>query len=322
MECEKMDDAGLPPPEPSLPVPTPEPPPAPPPAKRVIAPALGEAITSLATGNSYTMGPPIGEGAFGVVFACRDFWGNELAAKVLKPVGSYDQVKARATDEMLKLVTFRHPHITYIYDAFEFRDTFYIITERCYGPLTRLFDLGSFNGLLWVIPIARCLLQAVNYLHVNKTAHQDIHLGNVFTSFSRDEMMPQNPGSIGFKLADLGVAKLFEDLGAANTRAPWMLPPEVINAEFGPIDHRVDLYHTGLLLLQVARSEQLTFTQDEVLAGKPRELALELQSPFSGALEKALRRRVMYRTATAMELWWDLGNSPEVASAAVEAGGK
>ena len=108
-------------------------------------------------------------------------------------------------------------------------------------------------------------------------------------------------------LGDLGIARLFEELGAANTRAQWMLPPEVLNpSEFGPIDYRLDIYHVGLLLLQIAVSKELRFTREEVLDGKPREMALALAPPYNFALEKALRRHVPFRTASAMELWRDL----------------
>src|SRR5262245_59265840 len=86
-----------------------------------------------------------------------------------------------------------------------------------------------------------------------------------------------------------------------------MLPPEVLDPqEYGVMDHRIDIYHTGLLLLQIALSDEIRFTKEEILAGKPRELALTLPAPYKVALEKALRRHVEYRTASALELWRDL----------------
>jgi len=282
-----------------------------PPAKSVVHPVPGEVITSFATGNTYTIGERIGEGYFGVVYGCVDVWNNDLAAKVLKPMGSYERVRHSAEAELQKLVLLRHPHITYVFDAFEYRDTFYIITERCYCPLTNLFTLDPFYGPLWLMPIARCLLQAVQYVHLNEYAHQDIHPGNVFAAFAKDEMRPEEPGAIQFKLGDLGVAKLFSELDSTNTRADWMLPPEALDpSEFGPVDHRIDIYHIGLLLLQLAYSREIRFSREEVLAGRPREMALELSSPFTFALEKALRRHVAFRTASAMELWRDL-HSPQ-----------
>jgi serine/threonine-protein kinase len=256
------------------------------------------------------MGATIGEGNFGIVFECADVWGNNLAAKVLKPKGTYEDVRASAEAELKKLVALRHPNITYVFDAFEYRDTFYIITERCWRPLSQLFSLNWFVGNVWLMPIARCLLQAVHYIHLNQFAHQDIHPGNVFTSFAKSELLrmdSREPGSIQFKLGDLGVAKLFAELNQENTRALWMLPPEVLDpSTFGPIDQRIDLYHVGLLLLQLAHSKELRFSREEILAGRPREMALALGRPYSFALEKALRRHVAYRTATAMELWRDL----------------
>src|SRR3989304_6699504 len=102
-------------------IPLPSVPPPISPAKSVIPPAQGEVITSSLTGNTYTMGDKIGEGFFGVVYSCVDIWGNDLAAKVLKPTGTYDLVKSSALAELRKLLILRHPHITYVFDAFEFR---------------------------------------------------------------------------------------------------------------------------------------------------------------------------------------------------------
>jgi len=198
------------------------------------------------------MGEKIGEGHFGFVYGCVDVWNNNLAAKVLKPLLPYEKVRAAAEAELSKLLALRHPHITYVFDAFEYRDTFYIITERCYCPLTDLLLNDWFDGSVWVMAIARCLLQAVYYIHINQYAHQDIHLGNVFAAFAKNEMNAADPGAIQFRLGDLGVAKLFSEIDATNTRAQWMLPPEVLDpSEYGPLDHRIDIYHCGLLFLHL-----------------------------------------------------------------------
>lgn len=295
----------------------PTPPEGPPPPKRVIPPTPGESITSLATGCTYEMGPEIGAGHFAVVHACKDIWNNELAAKVLKPIGTYEKVRASAEAEVTKLMTLRHPYITFVYDAFEFRDTFYIVTERCHSSVKDLFSLPDFQGPLWLMPIARCLLQAVHYLHLNDYVHQDIHSGNVLAALVRDEMLAEDRSVIVFKLSDLGVARLRGDISMTNTRAQWMLPPEVLNPdEYGPLDHRLDIYHTGLLLLQLACSREIPLTQDEILRGVPRDMAMGLPAPLNFALEKALRRHVQYRTATAMELWRDLHSPPQLGGTA------
>lgn len=301
--------AGSPQTPPNAETPATAPPPEPAP-KTFIVPSPGEVITSLLTNNTYTMGQQIGEGSFGVVFDCADGWNNQLAVKVLKPLKSFEEVREAAVGEVQKLFLLRHPFVTYVYDAFEYRDTFYIITERCDHSLAQLFPETWFEGPAWLMPVARCLLQAVHFIHNSGFAHQDIHLANVFVAHERNEMDVNDPGALRFKLGDLGVAKLLSELSPQNTRAPWMLPPEVINpAEFGPIDHRTDIYHCGLLFLQLALSNELRFTQEETMAGTPREMACKLPPPLSFALEKALRRHAAMRTGTAQELWRDL-NSP------------
>ena len=281
------------------------------PVKSATQPSFGETITSLFTRNTYTIGQQIGEGHFGVVYACSDVWNNELAVKVLKPIGTYEQVKEKAEGEFSRLIELRHPNITFVYDAFEYQDTFYIVTEGCHSPISKIFDLSDFDGMSWFMPIARQLLQAVHYLHLNNYVHQDIHEDNVFSTFIQDEMIPDRD-AIQFKLGDLGVTKFLDDVDAANTRARWLLPPEVLNpSEFGPTDTRIDIYHLGLLFLQLACSSRLQFTPEEILSGKPREMALQLSFPYNTALEKTLRRHVAYRTESAMELWRDL-NAPQM----------
>jgi serine/threonine protein kinase len=275
-----------------------------------ILPSPGEAIVSELTGSTYTIGEPIGQGSFGIVYACIDDWDNQLAAKVLKPTKPPQEMQAAALAEMNKLVRLRHPQITYFFDAFEYRDVCYIITERCAMSVADLLAADWFQGPIWTFAIARSLLQAVQFLHLNEYAHQDIHAANVFALSARNELNPAETGATQFRLGDLGVAKLFSEIRPENTRAKWMLPPEVLNqSEFGAPDHRVDIYHSGLLLLQLEHSKELRFTQEEIIEGKPRQMALQLRAPFNFALEKALRRHVSKRTETARELWRDL-NSP------------
>lgn len=275
--------------------------------KSAVQPTPGESITSLATGNTYIIGEEIGEGAFGIVYSCRDVWENELAVKVLKPHGSYERVRGSAESELKKLVELRNPFITFVYDAFEFRDTFYIVTERCHFSIPAIFAIQKYNGITWIRPVARCLLQAVHFIHLNNYVHQDIHLRNVFGAFIKGEMSNPTEKPLVFKLGDLGVAKLVSEVNGQNTRAQWMLPPEVLRPnEFGPTDKRIDIYHTSLLLLQIFSGKEIQLTQEEVLSGRPRQMAESLPPPYNVALSKGLRRHASLRTETALELWRDL----------------
>lgn len=277
-----------------------------------IAPVLGERITSTTTGNTYWIGERIGGGNFGDVYHCIDSWDNKLAIKVLKPKDTYENIRQQAIAEYGKLMRLRHPQITYVHDAFEYRQAFYIVVERCMSSINELMaQVDDFKGEIWLRPIARNLLQAVHFIHINNYAHQDIHGGNVLYAWIEDAMRPENISAITFKLADLGITKLVPEMDATNTvLAEWMRAPEALKPqEFGPMDQRMDIYHCGLLFLQILLGRPLTFTAEQVLAGAPRAEALKIGPPYSFALEKALRRHVQYRTSTAMELWRDL-NTP------------
>ena len=53
-------------------------------------------------------------------------------------------------------------------------------------------------------------------------------------------------------------------------------------------------------------NEVTQFSTQDILAGKPRQLAEGLNSPYAGAIARALRRHVYYRTQSALELWKDI----------------
>jgi eukaryotic-like serine/threonine-protein kinase len=278
-----------------------------PPASLIFSPTVGTQITCTATGNTYTFGKKIGEGFFAVVHECTDVWNNELAVKLLKPLLPLDALRAAAAREFGTLMTVRHPNISYVHDAFEYQSSFFIVTERCHSTLHGLFTLPAFNGLVWLMPIARCLLQAVHALHLRQVVHQDIHAGNVMAAFVKGEMAKPEVEPLHFKLCDLGIARVLNELHVTELRKISIMPPELHDpATYGPLDHRIDVYHVGLLLLQLAYSRLLEFSTQEILEGKPREMALQLPPPYSVALEKALRRHVQYRTADMLELWRDL----------------
>ncbi len=108
--------------------------PPPPPPRFFRPPQPGQTIT--AGDNTYLIGQPLGEGAFASTFACSDGWTNQLVVKVLVPrrQETYQQIRANWEREITSLLTLRHPNITYVHNAFEYQDTFYIVVERCAGP--------------------------------------------------------------------------------------------------------------------------------------------------------------------------------------------
>ncbi len=270
-------------------------------------PTDGEQISC--EGRKYVIGSFVKKGAFGATYECTDEWDNPLIAKILLPQNRpKEKVRDDWLNELQKLKLLRHPSITYIHEAFEYRDTFYLIIERCTMPLSELFEWDDFEGSKWVIGVARGVLQALYFMHEQGYVHKDIHAGNVFTAGMRDKMIPGIAPQAVTKVGDLGISRLEPDIRVFGTiLAKWMVPPEYLRPlEFGLVGKQVDLYHTGLLLLSLEMNGVQSFTEDEIVAGKPRLLAEQLDSPFSYAIAKSLRRHVTTRTQTAHEFWRDL----------------
>lgn len=264
-------------------------------------------------GQSYYLGTQIGSGYFGAVYSCVDDWGNPLVAKVILPLERpYEVVRDEWERELQNLIMLRHPNITFVHNAFEYRDTFYLIIERCEKTLADMLATPHFNGEKWLMPIARCLLQAVDFIHRQGYVHKDLHLGNIFLRYIQDEVSPEYFHAMVFKVGDLGISRLVSDMDVFNTMlAQWMLPPEFLAPHaFGPVGQQVDIYHAALVLLTVLLGYRPEFSHEEILDGMPSELALSIPSPYRYPIAKALRRHLAYRTQTAAEFWRNLRDAP------------
>jgi eukaryotic-like serine/threonine-protein kinase len=269
----------------------------------------GQFITSTITGNSYFIGRQIGEGAFGIVFHCTDMWDNNLVIKVLKPSLAHEVLTTqdRAVHELVVLAHVRHPNIVHVHEAFEFQGTYCIVSDQCSQTLAEFMHVPNFAPRTWIRGLSRCILQALHFTHVQHLAHCDVHSGNVFVHYAPDEIVPERYSSMIFKLGDFGLARPLDSLTSRSTFLNRIRPPEAVDVtEFGPLDHRVDIYQCGLLLLEFLLGETGCFSQDDLLAGRPQEVALMHQTPLFESIACMVRRHVPYRTPNALTAWEDI----------------
>jgi serine/threonine protein kinase len=279
-------------------------------------PQPGQKIISEETGVTYEIGHQFAQGYFGTVYACSDDWGHSLVAKVLEPSGSPVEMESRAHSEVLASHIVRSPHIVHVHDAFIFEGAYYIISERCLTSLRELLTV-THDRSTWFSALAKALLHAVHYMHTRALIHGDIHSGNVFLHRKTDAIEPDHHSALDFKLGDFGQTR---HLSFDHLQAMWNLtcvPPEVLDpVEFGPVDHRADIYQVGLLFLQILQKNCDTFTKDDILAGAPRQLAENLAHPASTVIACMLRRHSSCRCSTALETWKALNVALMSASAA------
>lgn len=150
-------------------------------------PAKGEKV--LVDGKYYFLGDKIGEGAFGAVYECTDEWNNQLVAKVLLPRNRpYEEIRENWLAELQKLLDLRHPNITYVHAAFEYRDTFYLVIEKCSFTLDTVINFEGLTPHGWVQSVGRDVLQGLEYVHARGYIHKDIHPGNVFVAQTFDRI--------------------------------------------------------------------------------------------------------------------------------------
>ena len=105
---------------------------------QVVFPAPGHRI-ALDSGETVVVAERLGKGAFGIVHAASDDFGNQLVLKTLSPTGrTYQQAKEDWEREFTALSILRHPHITHVYGWCEHNNAFSIVIELCGGTLEQL----------------------------------------------------------------------------------------------------------------------------------------------------------------------------------------
>ena len=110
--------------------------------------------------KDYKIGEVIGSGAFASV--------RKVVHKIIKKQKN-NKENARMYLEVEILKKLVHPNIMQIFEFYEDKKNFYIITELCEGGelFDKIVEKGSFteSEAAWVM---RQLLSAVNYIHSNK----------------------------------------------------------------------------------------------------------------------------------------------------------
>lgn len=147
--------------------------------------------------------------------------------------------------------------------------------------------------------IAQGLLQALARIHAAGHYHGDVNPQNVLLRSDNQQKLQ------AVSLIDFALCKSQQILASRSVQmAHWTPPPEYyLNKAI--IGSALDIWHTGVLLLEVIKGQTLDYSEDDVLSNRPREDALQMKQPMAQALAVSLMREPEMRP-DALTLWRSL----------------
>jgi hypothetical protein len=195
----------------------------------------------------YRLGPRLGSGGFGTVFAARDERLDRAVA--VKAVPAPGPVPERAQREALAAARLDHPGIVAVYDAGVEGGERFLISELVRGrTLARLEREGTFSDRD-VLRIGLSLADALAHAHKRGVIHRDVKPQNV--------IVPDEAAGAAAKLLDFGVAHLAGDEPLTRTgdvvgTLAYMAPEQAAGER---VDERADLYSLALVLYEALAGE-------------------------------------------------------------------
>jgi TolB-like protein/tetratricopeptide (TPR) repeat protein len=244
--------------------------------------------------DHYRIDGPLGAGGMGIVYRATDTKLNRPAAiKVLPESLADTEARRRFQREAQMASSLNHPHIVTVYDAGEYQQRQYLITEYVDGGTLRQWAARP-RGWLAIVELLIGVADAVAAAHEAGVLHRDIKPENI--------LLAKNGYA---KLADFGLAKLLEVDTLADD--PFAVMPAVGHstlmgtvgymspeqAEGRPLDGRSDVYSFGLVLHELltgvrpsAARLQRREDQREPLTSLPPDVPPELRTIVAKALER------------------------------------
>lgn len=245
-------------------------------------------------GRRYRIDDLIGVGGMGAVFRGFDASASrDVAIKLLRPelVDSVEAV-SRFRREALAISRLEHNNCVRVSDVGQTQSGLrYMVMEFIAGnSLTSI--LGTPLPVVRSIDIARQVLGGLDHAHERNIVHRDIKPDNILLTKGSD-------GRELVKLVDFGIARVLEsarDPDTFNTKmghvfgTPQYMSPEQASGK--PVDHRADIYTTGLVLYEML-SGQRAFDASSAVAVVTKQLMAD-PDPLPPSVPANVQQFVQY----------------------------
>jgi serine/threonine protein kinase/tetratricopeptide (TPR) repeat protein len=281
--------------------------------------------------GKYELLEQIGTGGMAEVFLARAFgvagFEKRLVIKRIRPEHARDPRFVSLFINEAKIgVHLNHPNIVAVYELGKVGESYYIAMEHLHGrdlnKVARAYraqERGMAPGLATTITaeICRGLAHAHGTTAPGGTGmalvHRDISPHNIFVTFT---------GAV--KIVDFGIARLLDRAADPTTRAvvaprrpgggkyAYMSPEQ---AQGEPVDHRTDLFSTGIVLWELLTGAKLYQGSDpeeklrKVQAAeipRPDEVGSPVDDDLWNILQRALAKHPEHRYQSAEEFEEDL----------------
>ncbi|HEX8180146.1 MAG TPA: protein kinase [Pyrinomonadaceae bacterium] len=200
---------------------------------------------------NYRISEKLGTGGQGTVYKAQDTrLGRTVVVKVLSPELTTREVNLIRFEREAQLASaLDHPNICTIYGLHEANGVHFITMQYIEGKNVRQLVNGRPLELRSALSITLQVADALAVAHARGVIHRDIKAGNVMVM-----------GNGTAKILDFGLAKLLDEGGADGSdmhltemgipygTATYAAPEQ---ATGGKVDHRADIFSTGVLLYEM-----------------------------------------------------------------------
>lgn len=257
----------------------------------------------------YEIHSRLGQGGMGEVFAATDTTtGRRVAVKTLAAhLGGNPALRQRFVSEINALKALRHPGIVELLAFGEDEGRPYFAMELVEGrSLEQTLRDGRRYSWRETVALALEVARALKFAHDHGIVHRDLKPANLL-------LLDEPHDGISVKLADFGIARLFGDAGQTSVgtvvgTAEYMAPEQATGAV---VDHRADLYATGLVMFAMLTGRP-PFTDAEavkIIARQRSEPAPRVASrvegvpaPLDDLIDRLLAKNPASRPANALLL--------------------
>ncbi|RZC38824.1 serine/threonine-protein kinase 33-like, partial [Asbolus verrucosus] len=211
----------------------------------------------------YNFAEKIGQGGFGVVLAVTEKstskkWAMKIVTKATVDERSMQMVQREI--QILKLI--QHPHIIYLDKVYETPKKIYMIIERCYGVLAKIYNERKPFIEKIAKKIIKQLAEAVAYLHKHDIVHRDLKMENI--------LMGENPSDptdeYYIKLTDFGLSIVKYGKGVDSMLHDYCgtlfyMAPEII--DYRSYSQQCDMWAVGVILYMLVAGKYPFYSTNE-----------------------------------------------------------